>query len=163
MTDEPDKAGRARQAVTAALLVALLLLLALALFAGCKSSPAGYLRVDDDAVAFIQWTQEGTQIKGTIDMVMRTPDNEIITFLAVCDGVLDGEKFSMLTKSVRTSQGGEEKPGEKIIGRLKGGTLTLFIDEGDSEPKEFRRAAPAEFAEASRKLQMRAKLNKGAH
>src|SRR5215510_5851705 len=165
MADEPDNSWRVRQSVTAALPVALLLLLALALFAGCKSFPAKAvdLRVDDDAAVFIQWTQEGTQIKGTIDMVGRTPDNEITTFLAVYDGVLDGEKFSMITKSVRTSQEEDEKPGEKIIGRLKGGTLTLFIDEGDSEPKEFRRAAPAEFAEASQNLQMRAKMNKGAY
>ena len=143
----------------------LAVLSALTILAGCKlsSQKAVFLRIDRDAVQFIQWTQEGTQIKGTIDILERTPDNEIITFLAVCDGVLDGEKFSMITKSVRTSQGGDEKPGEKIIGRLKGGTLTLFIDEGDTEPKEFRRAAPAEFAEATRKLEMRAKLNKGAY
>jgi hypothetical protein len=52
-------------------------MLALALLAGCKSSPAkaGYLRaVDGQAVQFIQWTQEGSQIKGTFDMLKRKPD-----------------------------------------------------------------------------------------
>jgi hypothetical protein len=50
MTDSPDKAGRFRQSISAALLAALLLLSALALLAGCKSGPpvtwpktAGYL------------------------------------------------------------------------------------------------------------------------
>src|SRR5262245_65508948 len=104
MADEPDNSWRVRQSVTAALPVALLLLLALALFAGCKSFPAkaGYLRVDDDKVVCIQRTQQGTQIKGTIDMVGRTPDNEITTFLAVSDGTLEREKSRRTTKTVRT-------------------------------------------------------------
>jgi len=143
----------------------LAVLSSLAILAGCKLSPqkAGFLRTDSDAVQFIQWTQEGTQIKGTIDILERTPENEIGTALAVFDGVSDGENFSMVTKSVRTSQGGDEEPGEKITGRFKGDTMTLFIDEDGSEPKEFRGAIHAEYAEASRKLQMRAKLNKGAY
>jgi hypothetical protein len=133
----------------------LTILVALTFLAGCKSKPpkAGYLRVDDGhGVQFIQWTQEGRQLKGTVELLERTPDNEIITALAVCDGVLDGENFSMISKSVRTSHGGNEKTGEKVTGRLKGDTLTLFRDEDRSEPKELRRATPAEFGEASRNL-----------
>jgi hypothetical protein len=40
--------------------------------------------------------------------------------------------------------------------------LMLFIADGN-EPVEFRGATPEEHAEASRKLEMRAKLNKGAY
>lgn len=143
----------------------LIVLSALALLAGCKSSPAkaGYLRVDDDAVQFVQWTQEGRQIKGTIDILERKPDNEIRATLAMFDGVLDGENVSMTAKSAQTSQGDDKEPEEKITGRLKGGTLTLFLDEDGSEPKEFRRATSAEHAEASKNLKMRAALNKGAY
>ena len=143
----------------------LAVLSSLAILAGCKLSPqkAGFLRTDSDAVQFIQWTQEGTQIKGTIDILERTPDNEIRTALAVFDGVLDGENFRMTTTSARSSERGDEEAGEKITGRLKGDALTLFSDENGSEPKEFRRATQAEYAEASRNIQMRAKLNKGAY
>jgi len=143
----------------------LAVLSALAILAGCKlsSQKAVFLRIDRDAIQFIQWTQEGAQIKGTIDILERTPDNEIRTALAVFDGVLDGENFRMTTTSAMTSRAGDKEPGEKISGRLKGDTLTLFSDENGSEPKEFRRATQAEYAEASRNLHMRAKLNKGAY
>jgi hypothetical protein len=157
MTDEPDKVGRARQSVTAALLVALLLVSALALLVGCKSEPpkTGYLYVDDEEVAFVKWTQEGMRISGTIDILARKRGGEIETVQVMFDGVLDGENVSMTTKSVRTSQGDDDEQEEKITGRLRGDTLTLIRADG-AEATEFRRATPEEHAEASRKLQMRA-------
>jgi hypothetical protein len=72
----------------------------------------------------------------------------------------------MTTTSVLTLEGDDEEPGEKITGRLKGDTLTLLPEDGTEHgvgPKEFRRATPAEHIEASRNLQIRAKLNKGAY
>lgn len=158
MTDEPnDKAERVRQSIAAALLAALLLLSALALLAGCKSEPpkTGYLYVDDEEIAFVKWTQEGKRISGTIDILARKSNGEIDTIQAMFDGVLDGENVSMTTKSVRTSQGDDEEPGEKITGTFRGDTLTLIPADG-AEPIECRRATDAEYAEASRKLQMRA-------
>jgi hypothetical protein len=161
MTDEPDKSGKP---IKAALVLFSLLLSALALLAGCKSEPqkASFLRIDDNGVQFVKWTQEGMRIRGTIDMSEMKPGGEIVTALATFDGVLDGENFRMTTTSARSSERGDEEAGEKITGRLKWDTLTLLIDEKGSEPKEFRRATHAEYAEASRKLQMRSKLNKGA-
>jgi hypothetical protein len=152
MTDEPDKAGRVRQAVTAALILFVLLL------AGYKSSPAtvGYLRVVDGyAVQFIQWTREGQQIKGTVEMLERT-ETEALSIMF--EGLLDGERFSITTK--------DGEPMEKITGRLKGDILTLFVQnetEHETGPPEFRRATRAEYAEATRNLKMRAMLNKGAY
>jgi hypothetical protein len=152
MTNKTDKAWRVRRAVTA-----LAILSALALLAGCKSGPSktGYLYVDDEEVAFFKWTQEGIRISGTIDILARQSSGEIDTIQAMFDGVLDGENVSMTTKSVRTSQGDVEEPERKITGTLRGDTLTLIPAVG-AEPIECRRATDAEYAEASRKLQMRA-------
>jgi hypothetical protein len=79
MTNEPDKSGRVRQSVTAALLAALLLLSALAFVAGCKSSPpplepkTGYLYSYDDSVIFIKWEQTGQKLKGFILVYYEEP------------------------------------------------------------------------------------------
>ena len=138
--------------------IPLVILSALALFAGCKSSPAkaGYLRaVDGYAVQFIQWTQEGQQIKGTVEILER---KETEPLSVMFEGVLDGEHFSITTK--------DGKPMEKITGGLKGDTLTLFVQnepEHEPGPPEFHRATRAEYNEAARQLEMRAKLNKGAY
>ena len=129
----------------------LVILSALALLAGCKSSPAkaSFLLVDSDAVHFVQWTQEGKQIKGTIELVGITHDNEIETTSAMFDGVLDGENVSMATKT-----------WGKFRGRLGRDILTVFVDmKGEVD---LRRATPAEYAEATKNFKMRAALNKGA-
>jgi hypothetical protein len=160
MTDEPDKSGKP---IKAALVLFALLLSALALLAGCKPpAQAAFLRDDDDIVQLIKWTQEGIRINGTIDISERKPDNEIRTALIEFDGVLDGENVSMTLKSSWTPQGGDKAMKGKITGFLTGDTLTLLLENG-LEPIHFRRATPAKHAEATRKLQMRAKLNKGAH
>jgi hypothetical protein len=110
----------------------LIALSALALLSGCKSSPAksGYLRVVDGyAVQFIQWTQEGQQVKGTVEMLER---NETEPLSVMFEGVLDGERFSITTK--------DGKPMEKITGRLKGDTLTLFVQK-ETEPLDSSKCA----------------------
>jgi hypothetical protein len=90
-------------------------------------------------------------------MLKRKPDNEIELASVMFDGVLDGENISITTK--------DKDQVEKITGRLKGDTLAFFRENGtehEAAPVEFRRATPAEYAEASKNLKMRAALNKGA-
>jgi hypothetical protein len=84
MTSEPDKVGRVRQPVTAALLAGLLLLSALALLAGCKLGPQkeAFLFTDDERVLFVQWTLVDRQIRGTIDILEKMPYNEIKTLIS---------------------------------------------------------------------------------
>ncbi len=161
MTDEPDKAARS---IKAAFILFALFLSALALLAGCKSSPQkdAFLHADDDGVLFVRWTREGMQIRGAIDISEKKPDNEIRTTLIDFDGVSDGENVSMTYKGSWTPPGGDKAIKSMITGLLKGDTLTLFI-ENVSEPVQFRRATRTEHDEATRKLQMRANLNKGAH
>ena len=120
------------------------------------------MRTDADGVQFVQWTKDGMQIRGTINLSERKPDNEIRTALIEFDGVLEGENVSMTLKSSWTPQGGDKAMKGKITGFLTGDTLTLLLENG-LEPIHFRRATPAKHAEATRKLQMRANLNKGAH
>jgi hypothetical protein len=141
-----------------------LLLSALALLAGCKLGPQqdAFLRSDDEGVLFVKWTRSGMQISGTIDISEKKPDNEIGTTRFMFDGVSDGENVSMAVKSSWTPQGGDKAIKKEITGLLKGDTLTLFMGHM-SAPLQFRRATHVEYAEASRKLEMRANLNKGAH
>ena len=161
MTDEPDKAGKL---IKATLVLFAMLLLALALFAGCKppAQKASFMLADDDGVQFIEWTQEGRQIRGSINVSELKPGGEIGTSLVFFDGVLDGENVSMTLKSSWTLRGGDKALKGEITGLLRGDTLWVFPTPG-SEPGQFRRATATEHAEASRKLQTRAKLNKGAH
>jgi hypothetical protein len=105
---------------------------------------------------FIRWTREGARITGTIDISVREPDKAIVKDQITLDGQSDGQAVTMTWKSSWTAKTIEVK------GAIKGDTLMLFIADGN-EPVEFRRATPEEHAEASRKLEMRAKLNKGAY
>jgi hypothetical protein len=160
MTDDPTN----KTPIEAILVLFALLLSALAFLAGCKSSPRKdtFLRADNEGVLFIQWTREGMQIGGTIDISEKKPDNEIKTTFIAFDGTSDGENVSMNLKSSWTVQGGNKAVKGEITGLLKGDTLTLFLAK-ELEPVQFRRATRTEHDEATRKLQMRANLNKGAH
>jgi hypothetical protein len=139
------------------LLAALLLLSALAFFTGCNLGPQkdAFLRADDEGVLFVRWTREGRQIRGTIEILEKKPDNEIGTTHFMFDGVSDGENVSMAVRSSWTPQGGDKAIKKEITGLLKYGTLTLFMGHM-SGPIQFRRATHVEYAEASRKLEMRA-------
>jgi hypothetical protein len=150
--------------IKAILILFALLLSALALLAGCNWSPQkdSFLLADDDGVQFVQWTKDGMQIRGTIDISERKPNNEIRTSRFMFDGVSDGENVSMTVKSLWTPQGGDKAIKKEITGLLKDDTLTLFM-ENVSGPVQYRRATRTEHDEATRKLEMRAKLNKGAH
>jgi hypothetical protein len=144
--------------IKALLFLSALLLSALALLAGCKLFPQqdAFLRSDDKGVMFIRWTREGARITGTIDISVMEPDNDIVTDLITFDGQSDGQTVTMNWKSSWTAKSIEVK------GALKGNTMMLFMADG-LEPVEFRRATAAEHDEATRKLEMRAKLNKGAY
>src|SRR5262245_52204828 len=133
-------------------------LLSVLFLAGCKlgQQKDAFLRADDASVMFIQWTREGARITGTIDISVMTPDNDIETDLIKLDGQSDGQTVTMTWKSSWNAKTIE------IKGAFKGDTLMLFIAD-EHEPVEFRRATPAEHDEAARKLNMRAKLNQGAH
>jgi hypothetical protein len=141
-----------------------LLLSALALLAGCNLGPQkdAFLRADDEGVLFVKWTKDGMQIIGTIDISEREPNNEIKTTLIAFDGVLSGTVVSMNLRSSWTAQGGDKALKGEIRGLLSDDTLTLFMPNV-SNPVQFRRATRTEHDEATRKLQMRAKLNKGAY
>jgi hypothetical protein len=123
---------------------------------------ASFLRAVNDEVTFVKWTQDGMRITGTIDMSERKPNNDIETTLIAFDGVLSGEGVNMNLKSSWTARGGDKAVKREIAGTLKGDTLTLLLSN-ELEPVQFRRATPEEHAEATRKLEMRVKLNKGAH
>ena len=153
----------------------LITLLALALLAGCKSEPQrspqseGFLRSDDESVLFVQWTRGVRQIGGTIDILERKPGGEIGTAMLVFDGYSDGMNVSMHMMSSWTPRGGDKGLTGKFKGLLIGDTLTLFNVHVSgpvqfrSGPLQFRRATRAEYHEAARQLEMRAKLNKGAY
>jgi len=144
--------------VKAALILFALLLSALAFLAGRKLflRQDAFLRSDDKGLMFIRWTREGARITGTIDISVMEPDNAIVKDQITLDGQSDGQTVTMTWKSSWTAKTIE------IKGAIKGDTLMLFMADGE-EPVEFRRATPEEHAEASRKLDMRAKLNKGAY
>jgi hypothetical protein len=141
----------------------LAVLSALTLIAGCESFPqeASYLHVDDNAVQFVRWTQEGMRINGTIDVSERRPDGGIENTLVMFDGESDGETVGMKLKSWWTVRGGDKALKERITGSLKGDTLLLFLPDG-LEPMQFRRATATERDEATKKLQTRAKTTKPA-
>ena len=127
MTNEPDKSGKP---IIAALVLLALLLSALALLAGCNLGPQkdSFMRAaDDEGVLFVQWTREGRQIRGTIEILEKKPDNEIGTTRFMFDGVSDGENVSIAVKSSWTPQGGDKAIKKEITGLLKGDTLTLFM------------------------------------
>src|SRR5262245_46561563 len=157
--DDRRRRGKMRTSVKTPLII----LSALVFLTGCKSSPQkdAFLRADDEGVLFVQWAWDGMQIRGTIEILDKKPDNEIGTTHFMFDGVSDGENVSMTVKSSWTPQGGDKAIKKEITGLLKGDTLTLFM-ENVPEPIEFRRATRTEHDEATRKLQTRAKLNKGA-
>ena len=125
--------------------------------AGCKlgQQKDAFLRATDEDVMFIQWTREGARITGAIDISVMKSDYDIETELITLDGQSDGQTVTMTWKSSWTAKAIE------IKGAFKGDTLMLFIADGH-EPAEFRRATATDHDEATRKLEMRAKLNKGA-
>jgi hypothetical protein len=148
------------------------ILSALALLAGCKLGPQkeAFLFTDDERVLFVQWTRLDRQIRGTIDISEKMPDNEIktthIAFGGVSDGdsiLSDGEDVRMYLKSSWTAHGGDKELKVESGGFLSRDTLMLPIDGDQSPPAHFRRATRTEHDEATRKLQMSAALNKGAH
>jgi hypothetical protein len=154
-----EEGGEVRTSVKTPLII----LSALALLAGCKSTQKdSFLRTYDEGVLFVQWTREGMQIRGTLEILEKKPDNEIKTTLIALDGTSDGENVSMNLKSSWTVQGGNKAIKGEITGLLKGDTLTLFLAK-ELEPVQFRRATRTEHDDATRTLQMRANLNKGAH
>jgi hypothetical protein len=149
--------------VRACIKILLITLSALAFLTGCKSAPQkdGFLHADDEGVVFIQWTREGMQIRGTIDISEKNPDNEIKTTLISFDGISDGGNVTMNLKSSWTARHGDKADRGRMEARLKDNTLILFTADAH-EPMEFRRATTTEHDEATRKLQMSAALNKGA-
>jgi hypothetical protein len=135
----------------------LVILSALAHIAGCNLGlqKDAFLRAGDEGVMFIRWTREGNRIRGTVDLLAMTPDNNLAKELVTLDGQSDGQTVTMTWKSSWAPKSIE------VTGALVGDTLMLSMAEG-KEPVEFRRATHAEYVEASRKLELRAKLNKGA-
>jgi hypothetical protein len=168
MTDEPDEAWKP---IKAALVLFALLLSALAPLAGCKSEPpitrpkASYLHFDDDSVTFVEWAQAWDKLEGTIKTLNRKPDNEVVTTVFVFYGALYDTEVSLTLTSSGNAQDGYYPIDKTIRGALIGNTLALPpVNKADVlGTEQFRRATPEEFAEASRKLEMRAKLNKGAY
>jgi hypothetical protein len=179
MTDEPDKAGKP---VKATFILFALLLSALAFLAGDKarSPKTGYLHINHDSVTFVEWAQAWDKLEGTIKTLDSKPDGEVVTTVFMFNGLLrdtygalyDAEVDLTLTSSGNAQDGFYPYPIDKTIrGVLRGDTLawqgvTLVLPHMNKVDalgmERFRRATPAEFDEASRKLQMRAKLNKGA-
>lgn len=150
----------------------LAILSALAFLAACKLRPQkeAFLFTDDERVLFVQWTWVDREIRGTIDISEKMPDNEIKTTHIAFDGVSegdsvlsDGEDVRMNLKSSWTAHGGDKELKRESGGFLARDTLMLPL-EGDQSPlAQFRRATRTEHDEATRKLEMRAKLNKGAY
>lgn len=95
-------------------------------------------------------------------MSEKKPNEDIGTTIIAFDGQSDGKTVIMNLKSSWTAREGDKAMKREITGTLKGDTLMVFLTDG-KEPVEFRRATPEEHAEASRELEMRAKLNKGAY
>ena len=148
----------------------LLLLPALALFAGCKSAPpktgleagakTGYLRHDDDMVMFVEWTQAGRKIEGTIEEWSRTPHGKVEFTMHKFDGVLDGEKVRMTLNFSGTLDGGFTDRGGTIAGVLGSDTLA-WIPGLAFEPVLFHRASSAEYVDAYQNLYMRTVTKQG--
>jgi len=153
MTDELDKSGKP---IKATLILFALLMSALTLLAGCKSEPLkpGYLHIDDGLVMFIEWTQTGRKIEGTMEGWERTSYGKVEFALNKFDGVLDGEKVSMTMNFSGSSDGGYMEQGGTITGTLRGNTLALPFLDG-ARPMEFRRAIFTEYVSAYRNLYIR--------
>jgi hypothetical protein len=172
MTDEPDKARGVRQSVRAALFAALVLLSAL-VSADSKSEPpkTGYLHYNDDSVTFVEWAQSENKLKGTIQALDKKPDGEVVATVFVFYGALYDTEVDLTLTSSGNAQDGFYPIDETFRGALRGDTLALqgitpilpHMSKADMLGMErFRRATLAEFAEASRKIQTHARLNKGA-
>jgi hypothetical protein len=155
----------------------LIILSALALLAGCKSSlsktetraetktetraapDVAYLRFNEDSVLHVKWTQTGPRLEGTFEAWDRKPEGEIELTLFRLNGVLDGENVSMTLNPVKTSRGASRDLEGTITGTLKGDALTLPPVKG-AAPVELRRASLDEFLDAYRNLQKRTKTKK---
>jgi len=145
-------------------------LLALALLAGCTSDPpvtgprTGYLNYKDDSVTFVEWAQTWDRLEGTIKVLDRKPDNEVVTTVFVFYGTLYDTEVDLTLTSSGNAQDGFYPIDKTLRGALIGNTLALPpMNKADVlGTEQFRRATPEEFAEATRKFEMRAKLNKGA-
>jgi hypothetical protein len=157
--------------IKALLLMSALLLSALALVGGCKSSSSktgskaepenGYLYFNDDSVRFVEWRRTGLEIKGSIEEWDRKPDGEVELTVFMFDGALDGENVNITLNSSMTNELDSKEMRKAIAGALRGNTLTLSLVDG-AAPIEFRRASAAEYSAAYRNLQMRATTKKGA-
>jgi hypothetical protein len=150
MTDEPNKAGRVRQSVTAALLVALLLVSALAFLVGRKTAPqkAGYLYTDDNTVMFIEWKQTGRKIEAAMEGWSGSVGYQPQFEMGKYDVVLDREKVNM------TVSYSADYYASPLTGTLRGDTLEIPFGDGSKSIK-FRRATFTEYVDAYRNLYMR--------
>jgi hypothetical protein len=139
---------------------ALLVMLALALLAGCKSSSpktgpkTGYLHIDGDSATFVKWTQEGQKLEGTIDAVYRKPDGNAGRAMLLFRGALNGEMVSLNLNPSGIAQERFQTIDKTITGTLRGDTMTLLFGEGanGAQPVVFRRASAVEFLDAYLKL-----------
>jgi hypothetical protein len=102
------------------------------------------------------------QIRGTIKISEKKPDNEIKTTLIAFDDTSDGENVGISLKSSWIPQGAPDAMKGEMTGLLKGDTLTLVMSNM-ARPVQFRRATATEREEATRKLKTRAALNNGAY
>jgi hypothetical protein len=149
----------------------LIILSALALIAGCKSSSSktgakaepenGYLYFNDHSVMFLEWRRKPQQIIGTIEQWDSKPNGDVDLTLFYFDGALDGGNFRITLNSVMNNEMDSHDMNKAIAGMLRGNTLALpFID--GAAPIEFRRASMAEYSAAYRNLLTRATTTKTA-
>jgi hypothetical protein len=156
------------------------LLLALALFAGCKeaagndrrssaagvektsptpieagSRKTGYLHTDDDSATFIQWAKTERQIKGQMQVLDVNQDGKTDSSWFSFEGVFDGDNLSL------TFRGRQQTflEGTTVTGTLKGDALTLVWPQSNGTllTQELRPASVAEYNDAARILQERAR------
>jgi len=133
-----------------------LLTVAVALLSACKSSPpaTGYLCIDDDSVLFVEWTQlQGRQIKGSIDVFVRTESGQFESALILFDGTLDKEDIT-LTYSDSASSTAKTT----FTGSLKGDVL--MFDPNLRGPVECHRATHEQKFDARQNLIWRTQAEK---
>jgi hypothetical protein len=125
----------------------LTILSALALLAGCKPSPpkTGYLSVKDGEVSYLEWTQEGTQVKGSILIQWRSPAGEIENYVILFHGEQNRESIILTFDTSWSARGGLKEMGVTIPGALRGANLTLIPTNG-SEATEYHLASPQDIS-----------------
>jgi hypothetical protein len=118
---------------------------------GSNVPPDGYLAVDSDNVAFIQFTEKQNQIAGHMEIVEETKDVPPQTQSSdyAFTGIQNGSAITITFSALWTSK--------SILGTMNGNTLTLGLPQSDGHlaSETFNGASTQQYNQAVTTLQRR--------